>query len=125
MLDADTLELMKLVAATAAEKKAFDILALDISGLTSFTDAFLLCSASSGRHLQALADEILRALKRHRKALNVETTRDSWILIDYGDFILHLFTEERRAYFKLEALWGDAIQLSASELGIEGGEELS
>jgi len=107
-MDADTLELMQRAAEAAADKKAFEILALDLSGLTSFTDGFLLCSASSGRHLQAVADEVIRKLKHERKPLNIETTPESWILLDYGDFILHLFTEERRAYYKLEALWGDA-----------------
>lgn len=110
-MDADTLELMQAAAQAAAEKKAFEIVGLDLSGLTSFTDGFLLCSASSGRHLQAVADEVQRSLKRERKPLNVEATADSWILLDYGDFILHLFTEERRAYYKLEALWGDAPHL--------------
>jgi len=120
MIDSDTFELVKIAARKASEKKAFDILGLDVSELSSFTDAFLLCSAASGRHLQALADEIQRGLKRKRKVLRVESTPDSWILMDYGDFILHLFTEERRAYYQLEALWGDAPQLDEESLGIEG-----
>jgi len=86
MIDSDTFELVKIAAGKASEKKAFDILGLDVSELSSFTDAFLLCSASSGRHLQALADEIQRSLKRKRKVLRVESTPDSWILMDYGDF---------------------------------------
>lgn len=115
-MDADTLQLIQTAARAAADKKAFGILGLDLSGLTSFTDAFLLCSASSGPHLQAVADEVQRRLKHERKPLNVEATRDSWILLDYGDFVLHLFTEDRRSYFKLESLWGDAPHLEFPDL---------
>lgn len=107
-MDPDTLKLIQTAAQAAADKKAFGILGLDLSGLTSFTDAFLLCSASSGPHLHAVADEVQRRLKHERKPLNVEATANSWVLLDYGDFVLHLFTEERRAYYKLESLWGDA-----------------
>lgn len=120
-MDADTLELLQTAALAAAEKKAFKILGLDLSGLTSFTDAFLLCSASSGPHLQAVADEIQRRLKHERKPLNLESSADSWILMDYGDFVLHLFTEERREYYKLESLWGDAPHLEFE--GLEQAED--
>ncbi len=120
-MDADTFELLQTAARAAAEKKAFKILGLDLSGLTSFTDAFLLCSASSGPHLQAVADEIQRRLKHQRKSLNLESSADSWILMDYGDFVLHLFTEERRDYYKLESLWGDAPQLEFE--GLDQPEE--
>jgi len=119
MIDNDTLELVKIAARKASEKKAFEIIGMDVSEVSSFTDVFLLCSASSGRHLEALAEEIQHDLKRRRKPLHVESTAESWILMDYGDFILHLFTEERRAYYKLDSLWGDAPRLSSETLGIE------
>lgn len=109
MLDPDTLDLVNLAADAAEDKKAFDVRALDVSALTSFTDAFLIVSTSSDRHLEAVADAIQVKLKRDRKPLHVEASRGAeWVLIDYGEFIVHVFTEERRAYFNLESLWGDA-----------------
>ncbi len=109
MLDPDTLELVRNTTAAAHDKKAFDVTALDVSGLTSFTDAFVLCSTSSDRHLDAVAEEIRRRLKARRKPLHVEGGGGGqWVLIDFGDVIVHVFTEERRAYYNLEGLWGDA-----------------
>ena len=114
MLDPDTLDLVRQVTAAAHDKKAFDITALDVSALTSFTDAFVLCSTSSDRHLAAVADGIRRHLKSHRKPLHVEGQGGGqWILIDFGEMIVHIFTEERRAYYNLEGLWGDAQRIEA------------
>lgn len=112
MLDPDTLELVRNTTAAAFDKKAFDVTALDVSDLTSFTDAFVLCSTSSDRHLDAVADEIRRRLKSKRKPLHTEGSGGGqWVLIDFGDVIVHVFTEERRAYYNLEGLWGDAPQI--------------
>jgi len=112
MLDTDTLELVRNSTAAAHDKKAFDVRALDVSELTSFTDAFVLCSTSSDRHLDAVATEIRRRLKVHRKPLHIEGSgAGQWILIDFGDVIVHVFTEERRAYYNLEGLWGDATEI--------------
>ena len=109
MLDADTVELVREIVAAAHDKKAFEITALDVSGLTSFTDVFVLCSTSSERHLDAVAMEIRKRLKSRRKPLHIEGARGGqWILIDFAEVIVHVFTEERRAYYNLEGLWGDA-----------------
>lgn len=109
MLDPDTLELVRTTAEAAHDKKAFDVTTLDVSELTSFTDAFVLCSTSSDRHLDAVADEIKRRLKSQRKPLHIEGSgQGQWVLIDFGEVIVHVFTEERRAYYNLEGLWGDA-----------------
>ncbi len=114
MLDPDTLELVRNTTAAAHDKKAFDVTALDVSDLTSFTDAFVLCSTSSDRHLDAVATEIRKRLKAQRKPLHIEGSGGGqWILIDFGDVIVHVFTEERRAYYNLEGLWGDAPQIEA------------
>ena len=115
MLDSDTLELVHGATAAAYDKKAFDILALDVSNLTSFTDVFVLCSTSSDRHLEAVADSIRRRVKPLRRPLNVEGAGGGqWILIDFGEVIVHVFTEERRIYYNLEGLWGDAPQIESS-----------
>ena len=112
MLDPDTLELVRNTTAAAHDKKAFDVTTLDVSELTSFTDAFVLCSTSSDRHLDAVAAEIRRRLKVHRKPLHIEGSGSGqWVLIDFGDVIVHVFTEERRAYYNLEGLWGDAPEI--------------
>ncbi len=122
MLDPDTLELVRNTTAAAHDKKAFDVIALDVSDLTSFTDAFVLCSTSSDRHLDAVADAIKRRLKSQRKPLHIEGSGGGqWILIDFGDVIVHVFTEERRSYYNLEGLWGDAPQIEVlpDEAGIQ------
>ena len=109
MLDPDTLELVREILAAAHDKKAFDISALDVSGLTSFTDVFVLCSTSSDRHLDAVATEIRKRLKSQRKPLHIEGAgAGQWTLIDFAEVIVHIFTEERRAFYNLEGLWGDA-----------------
>jgi len=118
MLDSDTLELVQEILAAAHDKKAFDITALDVSGLTSFTDVFVLCSTSSDRHLDAVATEIRKRLKSQRKPLHIEGTGGGqWVLIDFAEVIVHVFTEERRAFYNLEGLWGDAPLIEDQTVG--------
>jgi ribosome-associated protein len=103
------------VASLAAEsKKAFDFLALDVSHHTSIADVFLFCSAGSARQAQAVTDEVERRLReRGRRPLSIEGYTDGgWVLMDYGDFILHVFLEERREHYALERLWGDATDIT-------------
>ena len=121
MLDSDTREFLQLAATAADDKKAFEISALDVSEVTSFTDAFLLCSTSSDRHLDAVATEVQRRLRDNkRKPLHAEgPSGASWVLIDYGDFIVHVFTEEKRSFYQLDALWGDAPQLDLASPGAD------
>lgn len=90
------------------DKKGEDILLLDLAGVCSFTDFFVLCSAGSERTLKALSGEVQRRLKEEfgLYAQSVEGDANSrWILHDYGDVILHLFSPELRAYYRLEELW--------------------
>jgi ribosome-associated protein len=72
----------------------------------------------------AIAEEVQRQLKEAgRRPLHVEGERRSdWVLLDYGEFVVHVFTEERRTYYGLDGLWGDAPKLDAAELGINGGD---
>lgn len=100
-----------IVAAQAAEsKKALDLRVLDLQGLTSFTDYFVICSGSNPRQIQAIADEVERRLKQQgRTPLGVEGYEHAeWILVDYGEFLVHIFSEAARAYYDLERLWRKA-----------------
>jgi ribosome-associated protein len=121
-LDADILEQIGIAARAATDKKAFDLVGLDVGGLTSYADGFLLCSAASDRQVGAIVDEISIRLKgAGRKPLHTEgAARSDWVLLDYGDFIVHVFTEDRRAYYGLDGLWGDAERLDETALGIDG-----
>jgi ribosome-associated protein len=99
------------VAVRAAEsKKATDIRVLDLTGLTSFTDYFVLCTGSNARQVQAISDEINLQLKdRGELPLSVEGYEQAeWILADYGDFLVHIFSPKARAYYDLERLWRGA-----------------
>lgn len=103
------------VAAQAAEsKKALDLQVLDLREVTSFTDFFVICSASSGRQGQAIADEIGKQLKEiGEKPVSVEGYDPAeWILMDYGDFIVHIFSESARSYYDLERLWRHATRVT-------------
>lgn len=92
------------------DKKGEDILLLDIQEVCSFTDYFVICSGPSERTLKALAQEVQMKLKSrdHRKAMSVEGDPEGgWILVDYGDVILHIFSPAVRTYYQLEELWND------------------
>lgn len=105
------------VAVNAAlDKKASDLDVLSVAELTSIADYFILCSASNERQAQAIADSVLDRLKEDLdvKPLLVEgTTPGRWILLDFGDFIFHVFTEDCRRFYGLERLWGDAPNVTA------------
>ena len=95
----------------ALDKKASDLDVLAVSELTSIADYFVICSADSERQAQAIADSVQDKLREADsvKPLMVEgTTPGRWILLDYGDFIFHVFTEDCRRFYGLERLWGDA-----------------
>jgi ribosome-associated protein len=97
-----------LVAARAAEsKKAKALIALDVREVTSFTDFFLICTSTNQRQGQAIADEIGKQLKSLGELpVSVEGYETAeWILLDYGDFVVHIFSEKARAYYDLERLW--------------------
>lgn len=95
------------------EKKSVAPVVLDISRLTSFADYFVIATGTSSRHVQALADEVekqLGALKTYPR--HIEGYADGeWVLMDYGDFIVHVFTAEQRDFYGLERLWSDAGKL--------------
>lgn len=102
---------VRLAVAAALDKKATDLDVLRVGELTSIADYFVLTSAGNERQAQAIADSVLDRLKSEMgvKPLLVEgTTPGRWILLDFGDFIVHIFTEDVRRFYGLERLWGDA-----------------
>jgi ribosome-associated protein len=94
----------------ASEKKAQNLIVLDVRDLTSIADVFMICSGRSNRQVNAIADAIIARLKKHKiKPLSVEGTGEGhWILLDYGHVIIHVFYEPVREFFDLEGLWADA-----------------
>jgi ribosome-associated protein len=119
---ADALQSLRLAVEAALDKKAFHVVGLDVAEITSFADSFLLCSAASDRQVGAIVDAVEKRLKgAGRRPLHAEgKSRSDWVLLDYGDFIVHVFTEEKRSYYALDSLWGDAPRLDADVLGIPG-----
>jgi ribosome-associated protein len=121
MAEAELMHSLRTAARAAADKKAFQIVGLEVTELTSYADNLLICSGASDRQVAAIADEVQRQLKESgRRPLHVEGQRRAdWVLLDYGDFVIHVFTEERRAFYGLDRLWGDAPKLGADTLGID------
>lgn len=104
-------ELARICAAAAADKKATDLVALDMSGVSSFTDCFLIASADSEPQLKAIASEIRERLRKDHgmKPLSEDGFPASqWVVLDYGEIIVHLFHSEKRRHYGLEDLWKDA-----------------
>jgi ribosome-associated protein len=89
--------------------KGEDIILLDIHGISDFTDYFVICSGTSARMLEALADDVMRKMRNQNQIRGrVEgLPQDGWILVDYGGVILHLFSHAKRDYYRLEDLWGE------------------
>jgi ribosome-associated protein len=104
-------EEVKLALHSASEKKAFDLVALDLRQIASFTEFFIIASGANQRQVQAIADEIEERLKKQLSARPVRTEGYSsaeWVLMDYGDFIIHIFEKNAREFYDLERLWRDA-----------------
>jgi ribosome-associated protein len=100
-----------LVAVRAAEsKKAADVSVLDLRGITSFTDYFVICTGNNERQVQAISDEVGQKLKdQGERPLSVEGYEQAeWVLADYGDLIVHIFSPQARNYYDLERLWRNA-----------------
>ena len=104
------MEILKIAAAAADDKKAHDVAALDISTIASFANWFLICTGDSSRQIQAIADEIEAKLKEVGiRPEHIEGYRNAeWVLLDYSDLVVHIFSKTARAYYDLERLWRDA-----------------
>jgi ribosome-associated protein len=101
---------LKLAVTAALEKKAVDLVVLDLRKASAFTDFFLICTGTNIKQVQAIADAVEGALRQHglRPALTEGYERGHWVLIDYFDFIVHIFAPTTRDFYGLERLWGDA-----------------
>ena len=99
------------VAAYASDKKATDILVLDLRGILGYTDYFVICTGNTDRQTKAIHDRIHQGLKNEHGLLprRVEGLGEArWILMDYLDVVVHIFTPEAREFYRLEQLWGEA-----------------
>jgi ribosome-associated protein len=106
------------IARYASDKKASEIVELDLRGVLGYTDYFLLCSGNTPRQTRAIHDGILEGLKHEHDTLprRVEgAARGDWILMDYLDVVAHIFTPDVRAFYRLEQLWGEAPTRAAGE----------
>ncbi len=102
---------VKLAISCASEKKAFDIVAIDLREIASFTEFFIIASGTNVRQVQAISDEITEKLKEqlNSRVIRIEGYQTGeWILLDYGDFIVHIFEQKAREFYDLERLWRDA-----------------
>ena len=107
-----------LTAVRAAEsKKATDVVVLDLREITSFADYFVICSGANPKQIQTISDEVTLQLKQQGELpLSVEGYENAeWVLADYGDFLMHVFSEKARAYYELERLWRDAKKVTIPE----------
>lgn len=103
-------------AELAYDKKAFDIRALDISKVSSIADYLVIISGNSDKQNQAIADGIRTGLKKYGKVHDIEgESEGKWIVMDYGDVIVHIFSDQLRHYYKLDELWHMAPELDLPE----------
>lgn len=105
-------------AGAAADKLAHDIVVLDVAEIISIIDCFVIVSASNPRQARTVLDEVEDALRAHdgSKPLGIEGVDDaSWMLLDYGDVVVHVFLDETRAYYDLDRLWADATRIPFEE----------
>lgn len=117
MTEPSTLDRVLECARVAADKRGTDLVVLDVGGLSSFTDYFLIVSGSSDRRVQTIAEAILKAMKEQGvKSVGAEGVREGrWALIDFGDWVVHVFYEEVRGFYDLEGLWYDAARVPIPE----------
>ena len=121
MTEQDPQTMAKLVAAYAAEKKAIDPVVLDLREVAGYTDFFLICSGGTDRQTKAIHDGIHIGMKNDHGLLprRVEgLTEAKWVLMDYLDVVVHVFTPETREFYRLDQLWGDVprVALDPEEL---------
>ena len=106
-----SLELAERIAEIASDRKAIDVRLLDLRGVVGYTDYFVICTGNTERQTKAIHDRIHEGMKKDHGILprRVEGTGESrWILMDYLDAVVHIFTPDARAYYRLEQLWGEA-----------------
>ena len=117
ILSADAV--VRVAARAALEKKAIDLVVLDLQGLSSVAAFFLVCSARSTPQADTIADAVRGALRAEgvRPRHNEGSAESGWLLLDYADVVVHVFLEETREFYSLERLWGDAPLVSVEGAG--------
>lgn len=117
LAEKSSLEIVHLIAQTALDKKAEDLLVLDVRGLSSLTDYFVIMSGRSSRHVQGLAESIGSELgrKRIKEATTEGLSEGMWVLLDYQDVVVHIFYRDERDFYNLEGLWHDAPRIEIEE----------
>lgn len=115
-------ELARRAAAVLLDNKANDVVVLDLTGVTDMTDFFVIASGTSDTHVRALGDHVQQELKKEGTTANhVEgLTQGRWVLLDYVDFVVHLFHPTLRGFYQLERLWSDAQVVPVSAQGAPG-----
>lgn len=113
-----SLDMAKAAVKAAAENRGQDITVLDLTGVTSLFDFFILITGGSRRQLAAIADEIERALKAiGEKKLSVSGLEEGrWVVMDYGSIVIHLFDDETRSFYNLENLWADGKPVDVNDI---------
>ena len=109
---------VRLAIQCASDKKAFDLVALDLRSIASFTEFFIIATGANQRQVQAFADEIKEQLKEQlgSRPVRIEGyASGEWVLVDYGDFIVHVFNKEAREFYDLARLWLDARKVELPE----------
>ncbi len=111
--------LLKIAMRVAEEKKAYDITVLDIRKISILADYFLICTGRSPIHVKGVAREIIEEIGKRAGGFQprIEGFREGrWVLLDYGDLVIHIFVEEERQFYNLERLWGDAGEVNVAQL---------
>jgi ribosome-associated protein len=112
--------MVRRIAGLAGDRKAVDVVAVDLRGASAYTDAFVICSGRTDRQAKAIHDSIHEGMKHEgerllpRRTEGVQEAR--WILMDYGDVVVHVFIPETRAFYRLESLWGDRPRFDVSDV---------
>ena len=122
MITPDSHQRALIAAGAASAKSGDDIVVLDIADIISIIDVFVLVSASNTRQVRTIVESVEDALRDHdgSKPIGVEGMNDAtWVLLDFGDIVVHVFLEETRAYYDLDRLWGDAPRLQFDDRPVE------
>lgn len=117
-LELEGLELARMCAHYAEDKKAEDVVILDVSGLSPITDYLVVCTATSSPHLRAVRDEVTEKMKEdHKRAalVNDGNLESQWLVVGYPNVIVHVFTREKREFYAIEDLWNDAPRVAIKE----------
>ncbi len=116
--DKTGLERVQICVQAALDTKAEDLVVLDVQGIASFTDYFIIMSGRSTRHVQGLAEALEAAMRSKRiSSAKAEGIQEGmWVLLDFGDVVVHIFYHEQRSFYDLEGLWHDAPRIEIDDL---------